>query len=123
MIPARAVPARNLKSVMANRIMKFDERKLKETLQPYFDLARAGDWEHALRVVKWVKKLGQGRNNLYLLVVAAYIHDIGWSGISPKGKINLAEMLKLEPEANKNSSRLILRCLQSCSLPIRKFRQ
>jgi HD superfamily phosphodiesterase len=111
MIPARAVPARSLKSVMANRIMKFDERKLKETLQPYFDLARAGDWEHALRVVKWVKKLGQNRNDLYLLVAAAYIHDIGWSGISPKGKINLAEMLELETKANKNSSRLILEVL------------
>ena len=92
---------------MESRTMKFEERKLTEIAQPYFDSARAGDWEHALRVVKWVKELGQNRNDLYLLITAAYIHDIGWSGVALKGKIDLDEMLKLEPAANENSSRLI----------------
>jgi hypothetical protein len=92
---------------MGNKDMKFDEEKIKEVAKPYLDSARAGDWEHALRVVKLAKELGQGREDLYLLVTAAYIHDIGWSGVAPKGKIDLDEMLKLEPKANANSARLI----------------
>lgn len=87
--------------------MKFDEEKFKAAVKPYFATARAGDWEHSLRVVKWVKELGAGRDDVDLLTVAAYIHDIGWSGIAPKGKIDLDEMVKLEPKANKNSQRLI----------------
>ncbi len=87
--------------------MKFNEKKLEETAKPYFDSARAGDWEHALRVVRWVKELGSGRVDLDLLVTAAYIHDIGWSGVAPKGKIDLDEMIKLESKANDNSSKLI----------------
>jgi len=87
--------------------MKFDEEKFKEIVRPYLVSARAGDWEHALRVVKWVKELGSGRDDLNLLITAAYIHDIGWSGIAPKGKIDLDEMMKLEPKANENSSKLI----------------
>lgn len=87
--------------------MKFNEEKLEEVVKPYFDLARAGDWEHALRVVRWVKELGNSRTDLDLLVTAAYIHDIGWSGVAPKGKIDLDEMIKLEPMANENSSKLI----------------
>ena len=87
--------------------MKFDEEKLKETAKPYFASARAGDWRHALRVVRWVRELGNGRDDLNLLVTAAYTHDIGWSGVAPKGKVDLDEMLKLEPKANENSSKLI----------------
>lgn len=92
---------------MANNTMKFDEEKLKEIAKPYFSSARSGDWEHALRVVKWVKELGNGRDDLNLLTTAAYIHDIGWSGVAPKGKIDLDEMIKLEPKAHKGSSRLV----------------
>ena len=42
--------------------MKFDEQKLEEIAKPYFSSARAGDWEHALRVVKWVKEQFQHIN-------------------------------------------------------------
>lgn len=87
--------------------MEFEEQKLIEIAKPYFDSARAGDWKHALRVVKWVKELGMGRQNLYLLITAAYIHDIGWSGVAPQGKLDFDEMLKLEPKANENSEKLI----------------
>ncbi len=87
--------------------MKFDEEELKKIAKPYFTSARAGDWEHALRVVRWVKKLGNGRDDLSLLITAAYIHDIGWSGIAPKGRLDLDEMIKLEPKANENSAKLI----------------
>jgi HD-GYP domain-containing protein (c-di-GMP phosphodiesterase class II) len=93
--------------------MKFDEEKFKEIAKSYFASARAGDWEHSLRVVKWVKELGYGRNDLDLLITAAYIHDIGWSGIAPKGKMDFEEMLKLEPSAAENSSRLISEVLKS----------
>lgn len=92
---------------MEYRNMKFDEEKLKEIVKPYFATARAGDWEHALRAVKWVRELGENRSDLYLLIAAAYIHDIGWSGIAPKGKMNLDEVIKLERKANENSSKLI----------------
>ncbi|MFH0806350.1 MAG: HD domain-containing protein [Candidatus Brennerbacteria bacterium] len=91
--------------------MKFDEKKLIEVARPYFDSARSGDWEHALRVVKWVKELGNGRSDLSLLITASYIHDIGWSGVAPRGKLDLDEMLALEPRANENSSRLIFEVL------------
>lgn len=86
---------------------EFDEKKLVDVAKPYFSSARAGDWEHALRVVRWVKELGKERGDLHLIITAAYIHDIGWSGVAPKGKIDFEEMLKLEPKANKNSSKLI----------------
>jgi HD superfamily phosphodiesterase len=91
--------------------MKFDEEKLIETIKPYFASARAGDWEHSLRVVKWVKELGKNRDDLDMLVTAAYIHDIGWSGIAPKGKIDFDEMLKLELKAAENSSFMISKVL------------
>lgn len=97
---------------MESRNMKFNEEKLIEIVRPYFKTARAGDWKHALRVVKWVKELGRDRADLYLLITAAYIHDIGWSGVAPKGKIDLDEMLKIENKANKNSSKLIAEVLK-----------
>jgi HD superfamily phosphodiesterase len=91
--------------------MNFDEQKLIQVAQPYFKTARAGDWEHALRVVYWVKELAGNSADSYLLITAAYIHDIGWSGIAPHGKIDLEEMLKLEDKANANSSPLIIKVL------------
>jgi hypothetical protein len=103
--------------------MEFNEEKLIGVAKPYFASARLGDWEHALRVVKWVKELGRGRDDLDLLVVAAYIHDIGWSGVVPKGKIDLDEMINLEPKANENSPRLIsevLTALQFADAEIQK---
>ena len=63
-----------------------------------------------------MKELGGGRDDLNLLVTAAYIHDIGWSGIAPKGKIDLDEMLKLEPKANENSLKLISEILTKLQL-------
>ncbi|MDX9893309.1 MAG: HD domain-containing protein [Patescibacteria group bacterium] len=90
-----------------NAVLNFDERELKKLAKPYLDSARAGDWKHALRVVEWVKDLGEGRDDLYLLITAGYLHDIGWSGIAPNSKLTLADIRKLEPRANKNSFELI----------------
>lgn len=86
--------------------MVLNEKKLYEIAKPYFETARAGDWDHAMRVVQWVKELGVGRDDLHLLIIAAAIHDIGWSGIAPKGKIDFDEMLQLEPQANMQSEKL-----------------
>ena len=102
MILVRADQAKSLRSVM-----EFNEEKLVEVVRPYLLRARAGDWSHALRGVKWVKELGIGRDDLFLIITAAYIHDIGWSGVAPTGKIDLGELLKLEPQANQNSDQLI----------------
>ncbi len=92
-------------------MMTFNEQQLRQEAKPYFDTARAGDWEHAGRVVGWVKELGAGRNDSYLLITAAYLHDIGWSGVAPRGKLDLDELLELEPRANQNSARLISQVL------------
>ncbi|HIH31192.1 TPA: hypothetical protein HA235_00645 [Candidatus Woesearchaeota archaeon] len=86
----------------------FNEQKLKKIAKPYMEKARSGDWKHALRVVKWVKILGKNRKDLPFLITAAYIHDIGWSGVAPKGKLDFDHMLKLEKKANNNSRRLTL---------------
>ena len=87
--------------------MDFNEQQLREAAEPYFETARAGDWEHAGRVVRWVKELGAEREDLYLLITAARLHDIGWSGVAPRGKLDLDELLALESKANANSARLI----------------
>jgi len=83
------------------------ENKLITIAKPYLDNCRDGDWNHALRVVKWVKVLGEGRDDLSLLITAAYIHDIGWSNILPKGKVDFQEMLKYEEKANENTQKLV----------------
>ena len=107
MTRVRAAVGKNISSVMGNRIMQFDEEKLKEIARPYFALARAGDWEHALRVVDLTKDLGRDRQDLPLLVTAAYLHDIGWSGIAPQGLVDLDEMLELEPKGKELFPKLL----------------
>ncbi|MBT3282636.1 HD domain-containing protein [bacterium] len=97
---------------MDNRNIKFNEEELIKIAKPYFNTARSGDWEHALRVVKWIKELGKDRSNLHLLVVAGYIHDIGWSGVAPEGKLDLDVVLELEHKANKNSPKFIREVLE-----------
>lgn len=84
--------------------MKFNEEKLIETARPLILKGRPGDWNHALRVVKWVKKLGKSRNDIPILITSAYIHDIGWSGMwNSEKKVDLEVMLKLEHNANRNT--------------------
>ena len=92
-----------------------DENKLITIVKPYLDNCRAGDWNHALRVVKWAKVLGKGRGDFDLLITAAYIHDIGWFNILPKGKLDFQEMLKYEDRANKNTQRLVTEVLGKMS--------
>ena len=84
-----------------------DEEGLRREAKPYFDSCRPGDWNHALRVVKWVKTLGGERSDINLLVTAAYLHDIGWSGVMGKDKVTLDEMLKYESRANENTEKFV----------------
>jgi len=83
--------------------MEFNEEKYKSFVEPQILRCRDGDWEHAKRVVRWVKELGERRNNLSLLIAAGYIHDIGWRDVLPPGRITLEKLMQYEPEANKNS--------------------
>ncbi len=47
-----------------------------------------------------------------ILVVAGYIHDIGWRDVLPKKKITFDELLKFEKQANRNSKPLIIDLLK-----------
>lgn len=102
------------------------EKELWRVAKSYLIKARAGDWEHALRVVKWVKKIGAGVPDFDLILAAAYLHDIGWCGVAPKGKLVLKEILKLESKANANSAKMLKRALngfQFSSSQIKKIVQ
>ena len=45
--------------------MKFNENKFKKQAKNEIINCRPGDWNHALRVVKWVKKLSKKKKQLY----------------------------------------------------------
>jgi hypothetical protein len=98
--------------------MIFEESNFAKIVEPYVLKCRPGDWEHAKRVVKWVKELGDDRGDLYLLIIAGYIHDIGWMGLLQNDKITFDELLSLEPQANSNSGRLIDEVLKIANFSI-----
>ena len=83
--------------------MNYNEQRLKNFIKPHVLRGRDGDWNHAKRVVKWVKKLGYKRNDLPLLITAGYIHDIGWRDVLPHQKLSFEKLLKYEGEANAKS--------------------
>lgn len=96
---------------------KFNEEKFIEKAAFYLKKCRPGDWEHAKRVVRWVKKLGKGRSDLRTIVIAAYIHDIGWYElVDPKKKLTKNELKKVEPKANEQSEKLIREILSEFEL-------
>lgn len=91
-----------------------DENKIKEEAEKHLLRCRPGDWNHALRVVKWIKELGKNRPDLCLLATAGYIHDIGWEGVLPaeKEKITFDELFQFEEQANNNSKKFATNFLQ-----------
>lgn len=91
--------------------MNFDEKKFKEFVKPHILRCRNGDWNHAKRVVSWVRKLGEGRDDLLLLITAGYIHDIGWRDVLPPQKLSLEKLFKYEDQANANSKPFIKKFL------------
>lgn len=84
-------------------VVQFNDDRFKALVKPHILRCRDGDWNHALRVVDWVNKLAKERKDLHLLIIAAYIHDIGWRDVLPKGKITFDKLLKFEKKANQNS--------------------
>ena len=85
----------------------FDEKKFVELVGPHIERCRPGDWVHAQKVVDWVKKIGEGREDLDQIVMAAYIHDIGWRGVFGGDRITKDKLLELEPMANENSEKFV----------------
>ncbi|MFC1687919.1 HD domain-containing protein [Patescibacteria group bacterium] len=90
----------------------FNEDKFKSYIEPQLKRGRAGDWEHSQRVVKWVKELGEGRDDLPLLIIAGYVHDIGWRDVVGQKLLSVDEILKYEPQANKNTRPFITEILK-----------
>ena len=81
---------------------------LVEHFEPYILKCRPGDWNHAKRVVEWIKRLGADHPNYELLVVVGYIHDIGWSELVPLDrKLSREELLRIQPEADKQTVELV----------------
>ncbi|MDP2673012.1 MAG: HD domain-containing protein [Nanoarchaeota archaeon] len=83
--------------------MKFNEKKYKKEAKKEIIKCRLGDWNHALRVVFWIKKLGIGRRDLNELIISGYIHDIGWKEVYKKNKLSFSDLKFYEIQANKNS--------------------
>lgn len=79
------------------------ENQIKQEAEKHLLRCRPGDWNHAQRVVYWIKQLGKDREDILLIITAGYIHDIGWEGLITKEKITLDELLELEYSANANS--------------------
>lgn len=90
---------------------------LAEHFEQYILKCRPGDWEHAKRVVFWIKELAGKLNDLDVLIMAGYIHDIGWSELVPGGlKLSREELLKLQPQADKQTEVLVKDALSGFSL-------
>lgn len=81
-------------------------------MKPHLLRCRDGDWNHSLRVVAWVKKLGGKKRDLRLLIAAAYLHDVGWRDVLPKGRITLDKLRELEQKANHNSKPFVTEILK-----------
>jgi HD superfamily phosphodiesterase len=96
--------------------MILKENELIKVAKPYFEYCRAGDWNHALKVVKWVKILGSNRADISLIITAAYLHDIGWSGVIKKGLRDLDNILKFESKANDNTPKYVKKVLEKLSV-------
>jgi HD superfamily phosphodiesterase len=94
-----------------------NETTLVKLFKPFIIECRSGDWEHALRVVAWVKILGKDRNDLLILIIAGYLHDIGWYKLVEKGaKLSRAKLLKLQPKADKQTDVLLTKVLKYINL-------
>lgn len=93
--------------------MIFDETKFIKVVRPHIERCRDGDWEHAKRVVRWVKILSEGREDQYLFIVSAYLHDIGWRDVLPPQKLTFDKLLEYEGVANSNSKPFITELLTS----------
>ncbi|MBT4124187.1 MAG: HD domain-containing protein [Candidatus Pacebacteria bacterium] len=105
-----------------NKQKKIDEDTFKKLVKPHILRGRPGDWRHSKRVVFWVKKLGKDREDLSLLIKAAYLHDIGWRDVLPnKNKITKKELFSNEKHANANTKPYITNFLKDSNHSIKEI--
>lgn len=83
--------------------MKWNEVSFRSAAQPQIERGRPGDWGHACRAADWARRLSEGRGDQWLIIAAAYIHDIGWRDLVKVMAMTLAEVMEYETEANANS--------------------
>lgn len=58
------------------------EKQLVETIVPFYQKARSGDWDHVVRVVGLCRTLLKSEpGDEDVVIPAAYLHDIGWSAV------------------------------------------
>lgn len=105
-------------------IIMYSKEKLEQIFGHYILQCRPGDWEHAKRVVSWIEELGSAREDLYLIMIAGYIHDIGWYGLIKNGeKLTKEELIKLQPQADKQTDSLIKKSLENFNLTTKERAQ
>lgn len=64
-----------------------NEQSLLSEVKKYLDKARPGDYEHTLKVVKLLKEiLKTEKGDSDILIPAAYLHDIGYTGLFGEGQ-------------------------------------
>jgi uncharacterized protein len=64
-----------------------DEKSLLEEVKKYLEKARPGDLDHTLRVVELIKELLKTeKSDPDILIPAAYLHDVGQSGLFEEGE-------------------------------------
>ena len=83
---------------MSNEIDKIEE-KLKEKILPDLEKSRGGfDKIHTLEVVEWIKKILKNNPDLKLdrivLIIAAYAHDWGYSGLFKDDEVMSIDKIK-----------------------------
>jgi len=66
--------------------------------------------------VTWIKELAGERKDIDLLIIAGYLHDIGWTGLVVNDqKLSRDELLKLQPEADQQTHSLVRAALSPFS--------
>ncbi len=90
------------------------EAQFRRRARPHILRCRSGDWRHALRVVRWVTRLGGTGSGSVLIRTAGYIHDIGWRDVLPRKKLTLDQLLRYERRANRNSTTFSAELLVEC---------
>ena len=93
-----------------------NKETLEKVIGPHIERCRPGDWNHAKRVAYWVEELAGNSEDNSLLLIAAYIHDIGWRDLVGKEKMTFERLLELEPQANENSEKNIREVLAELSI-------
>jgi len=99
-----------------------DYSKFKAIVKPYLLECRHGDYEHTLRVVKWMKVLMKTEGgDPEILIPAAYLHEIGYYTLLPKEEkdsLKRDEMIKkYKQEHMKRGAKLAEKILKDMNYP------